>query len=160
MVKSTCTHLDVSASLGLLQYCCVCTLMCVHTHQHWRFGLSGPSSVLMCVHTHHYWRRPKEAKTSRWECVLLPIYSNTNNVGRTLLLGLPRKQNGHPIGYIMLLSVISPLKGGVQCLRRLSYGLLIVAMLVGPLMGVKNPCKVRNWQVAKSWIFLIISLVI
>ena len=37
-----------------------------------------------------------------------------NNVGRTLLLGLPRKQNGHPIGYIMLLSDISPLKRGVQ----------------------------------------------
>ena len=37
-----------------------------------------------------------------------------NDVGRTLLLGLPRKQNGCPIGYIMFLSVISPLKRRVQ----------------------------------------------
>ena len=31
-----------------------------------------------------------------------------NSVGKTLLLGLPRKQDGRPIGYIMLLSLISP----------------------------------------------------
>ena len=37
-----------------------------------------------------------------------------NNVGRMLLLGLPRKQNGHTTGYIMLLLLISPLKRRVQ----------------------------------------------
>ena len=35
-------------------------------------------------------------------------YIITCNVGRTLLLGLPRKQNGCHIGYIMYLSTISP----------------------------------------------------
>ena len=38
-----------------------------------------------------------------------------NNAGRTLILGLPRKQNGYPIGYITLQSLISRPK------RRLSH---------------------------------------
>ena len=29
------------------------------------------------------------------------------NVGRTLILGLPRKQDGRPVGYITLLTLIS-----------------------------------------------------
>ena len=37
-----------------------------------------------------------------------------NNVDKMLLLGLPQKQNGCPIGYIMLLWIISPLKRGVR----------------------------------------------
>ena len=53
-----------------------------------------------------------------------------NNVGRTLLLGLPQKQNGRPIGYTTLLSLISPLKRGVQHIWKLIYGLLTMAMLV------------------------------
>ena len=51
------------------------------------------------------------------------------NVGKTLILGMPRKQNGHPIGYIVLLTLISPLKCGVQRLRRLIYGQLLMAKL-------------------------------
>ena len=82
-----------------------------------------------------------------------------NNVDKTLLLGLPRKQNGCPIGYIMLLSIISPLKRGVQRLWRLMYGLLTMAMLVGPLMGIKDTGKVRNRRVAKLRIFLIPILI-
>ena len=31
-----------------------------------------------------------------------------NNVGRTLLLGSPPRQNGRPVGYITLLTLISP----------------------------------------------------
>ena len=34
------------------------------------------------------------------------------NVDKTLILGLPRKQNGRPVGYIALLSIISQLKRG------------------------------------------------
>ena len=81
------------------------------------------------------------------------------NVNKTLILGLPRKQNGCPIGYITLLSVISALKRRVRRLWRLIYGLLMIAMLVGPLMGVKDPGKVQNRRVAKSRIFLLIILV-
>ena len=43
MGRSTHSSLDVSASLGLLQYWCVCA-------QYW------------CVSTHQYWGRPNEAK--------------------------------------------------------------------------------------------------
>ena len=73
---------------------------------------------------------------------------------------LPRKQNGHPIGYIALLSIILPLKRGVQRLRMLIYSLLTMAMLAGPLMGIKNHDKVRNWHVTKSQIVLIIILLL
>ena len=79
-----------------------------------------------------------------------------NNVGRTLLLGLPQKQNGYPIGYITLLSVISPLKHAVQHLWRFIYGLLMMAMLVELLMGVKDPGKVQNQRVIKLWIVTIL----
>ena len=77
------------------------------------------------------------------------------NIGRTLILALPQKQNGRPIECITLLSIISSLKRRVQRLWRLIYGLLTMAMVVGPLMGVNDLCKVRNWRVAKSRIFLI-----
>ena len=36
------------------------------------------------------------------------------NVGRTLILGLPRKQDGRPVGYITLLTVISRPNRGVK----------------------------------------------
>ena len=84
-----------------------------------------------------------------------------NNVGRTLLLTLPRKQNGRPIGYITLLSIIAPVICRVRRLWRLIYGLRTMAMLVGPLMDVKDPGKVRNRRVAKSRIvFLPIILIL
>ena len=35
-----------------------------------------------------------------------------------------------------------------------------MAMLVGPLMGVKDPGKVQNWRVAKSLIVLIPILIL
>ena len=77
----------------------------------------------------------------------------------TLILGLPRKQNGRPIGYITLLLIISPLKHGVQGLGMLIYGLLTMAMLVKPLMGVKDSGKVRNQRVAKSQIVLLLIII-
>ena len=82
------------------------------------------------------------------------------NIDKTLILTLPRKQNGRPIGYITLLSIISPLKHGVQRLWRLIYGVLTMAMLVGMLMGVKDPGKVRNRRVTKSRIVLLIILLL
>ena len=36
-----------------------------------------------------------------------------NNIGKTLLLGSPPKQNGRPVGYITLLTLISPSKRGL-----------------------------------------------
>ena len=36
------------------------------------------------------------------------------NVGRTLILGLPRKQDGRPVGYITLLTLISRPNRGVK----------------------------------------------
>ena len=36
------------------------------------------------------------------------------NVGRTLILGLPRKQDGRPVGYITLLTLISRSNRGVK----------------------------------------------
>ena len=40
------------------------------------------------------------------------------------------------------------------------YGLLTMAMLVGPLMGIKDPGKVRNRRVAKSRIVLLILILV
>ena len=37
-----------------------------------------------------------------------------NDVSKMLLVGLPRKQNGRPIGYITLLSVTALLKWGIH----------------------------------------------
>ena len=77
-----------------------------------------------------------------------------------LMLGLPRKQNGRPVGYITFLSIICLLKRGVRRLWRLIYGQLTMAMLVGPLMDVKGPGKVWNQRVAKSRIVLIILILV
>ena len=48
-------------------------------------------------------------KVAESQIVLLLII----NVGRTLILGSPPKQNGRPVGYIILLSLISPSKRGL-----------------------------------------------
>ena len=83
-----------------------------------------------------------------------------NNVGRMLLLGLPRKQNGCPVEYITYQMLISSPKWGLQHLQRLIFGLLTMEMLAGPLLGDKDTGKVRNWRVAKSRIVLILILCI
>ena len=48
-------------------------------------------------------------KVAKSQIVLLLIIIN---VGRTLILGSPPKPNGCPVGYITLLSLISPSKRG------------------------------------------------
>ena len=45
--------------------------------------------------------------------IVLILLILINNVGRTLLLGSPPKQNGRPVGYITLLSLISLSKRGL-----------------------------------------------
>ena len=78
-----------------------------------------------------------------------------------LILTLPREQNGHPIGCITSLLIISPVKPGVWHLQRLIiYGLITMAMLVEPLIDVKDSGKVRNWRVAKMRIVLIPLLIL
>ena len=44
--------------------------------------------------------------------LILPIL--IINVGRTLILGLPRRQDGRPVGYITLLTLISRPNRGVK----------------------------------------------
>ena len=56
-------------------------------------------------------RKVQKRKVAISQIVLLLII---NNVGRTLLLGFPPKQNGRPIGYITLLTLISPSKRGLN----------------------------------------------
>ena len=70
--------------------------------------------------------------------------------------GLPRKQNGRPIGYITLLTLISRPKRTLSHLRRLIYGLLRMAKLAEPLMGVRNTSKVPSRKLAKSHFLLLI----
>ena len=82
--------------------------------------LVGP---LMGVKDHGKVRNRRVAKS---RIVLL-----INNVDKTLILTLPRKQ----------------------------IGLLTMAMLVGPLMGVTDHGKVRNRRVAKSQIFHLILII-
>ena len=48
-------------------------------------------------------------KVAKSQIVLLII-----NVRRTLILGLPRKQDGRPVGYITLLTLISRPNRGVK----------------------------------------------
>ena len=50
-------------------------------------------------------------KVAKWQIVLLLIIIN---VGRTLILGLQRKQDGRPVGYITLLTLISRPNRGVK----------------------------------------------
>ena len=94
------------------------------------------------------------------ECQMNP--HSIINVDKTLILAMPPKQNGRPIGYtcITLLSIISSLKRRVWRLWRLIYGLLTMAMLVGPLMDVRDSGKVRNRRAAKSQTVLIPVLLI
>ena len=80
------------------------------------------------------------------------------NIDKTLILTLPRKQTGHPVGYYTSIDYIST-KMQSRHLWRPIHGLLTMAMLVGQLMGVKDPSKARNQRVAKSRIVLI-SIVI
>ena len=89
----------------------------------------------------------------------LPKTLTIINVGRTVILGLPRKQNGRPVGYITPLALISPLKRGVQHLRRPIYGLLTMAVLVGLLMGIKDPGKVQNREWQNHELFLLLTSV-
>ena len=49
-------------------------------------------------------------KVAKSQILLLIII----NVGRTLILGLPRKQDGRPVGYITLLTLISRQNRGVK----------------------------------------------
>ena len=50
-------------------------------------------------------------KVAKSQIVLVLIIIN---VGRTLILGLPRKQDGRPVGYITLLTLISRPNRGVK----------------------------------------------
>ena len=78
------------------------------------------------------------------------------NVSRTLILGLPWKQNGRPIKCITLQTLISSSQCGLQHLRTRIYGLLTMAMLAGLFMGVKDTSKVQNRRVAKLQIVFIL----
>ena len=71
--------------------------------------LSGP---LMGVNDTGKVRNRKVAKSQI--VLILLILIPINNVGRTLLLGLPRKQDGRPVGYITLLTLISRPNRGVK----------------------------------------------
>ena len=46
--------------------------------------------------------------------IVLILFILIINVGRTLILGLPRKQEGRPVGYITLLTVIFRPNRGVK----------------------------------------------
>ena len=90
--------------------------------------------------------------------LILPIL--IINVGRTLILGLPRKQDGRPVGYITLLTLISRPNRGVKNFLRHICGPLPMAILTGPLMSVNDTGKVRNRKVAKSQIVLLLLLIL
>ena len=53
-------------------------------------------------------------KVAKSQIVLILIIIIIINVGRTLILGLPRKQDGRPVGYITLLTLISRPNRGVK----------------------------------------------
>ena len=53
-------------------------------------------------------------KVAKSQIVLILLIIIIINVGRTLILGLPRKQDGLPVGYITLLSLISRPNRGVK----------------------------------------------
>ena len=88
-------------------------------------------------------------KVAKSQIVLLII-----NVGRTLILGLPRKQDGRPVGHITLLTIISRSNRGVKHI----CGPLPMAILTGLLIGVNDTGKVRNRKVAKSQIVLLLII--
>ena len=56
----------------------------------------------------------KVAKSQIVLLLIILLIIIINNVGRTLLLGLPRKQDGRPVGYITLLTLISRPNRGVK----------------------------------------------
>ena len=56
----------------------------------------------------------KVAKSQIVLILLILILILIINVGRTLILGLPRKQDGRPVGYITLLTLISRPNCGVK----------------------------------------------
>ena len=53
-------------------------------------------------------------KVAKSRIVLINNVCRINNVGRTFLLGSPPKQNGRPVGYITLLTLISPPNRGLK----------------------------------------------
>ena len=62
------------------------------------------------------------------------------NIVRMLILVLVRKQNAHSTGYITLLTHIRP-KHKLSHLQRFVYGLLSMAKLPEPSVGVRNTSK-------------------
>ena len=72
--------------------------------------LTGP---LMSVNDTGKVPNRKVAK-SQIVLILLILIIIIINVGRTLILGLPRKQDGRPVGYITLLTPISRPNRGVK----------------------------------------------
>ena len=82
------------------------------------------------------------------------------NVGMMLILGLTRKQNGRPIGYITLVAIISRPKWKLSHVRALKfiYGLLPMTKLAEPFMAIRNTSKISNRNVAKSQIVLFLIL--
>ena len=91
----------------------------------------------------------------KWMCACSII-----NIGRTLISGLPRKQDGCPVGYITSLTLISRPNRGVKNFWRHICGPLPMAILTGPLMSINDTGKVPNRKVAKSQIVLLILLLI
>ena len=69
-------------------------------------NLAGP---LMVVKDTGKVQNRKVAKSQIVHVLIILII----NVGRTLILGLPRKQDGRPVGYITLLRLISRPKRGL-----------------------------------------------
>ena len=53
----------------------------------------------------------RNRKVAKSQIVLILLIIN---VGRTLILGLPRKEDGRPVGYITLLTLISRPNRGVK----------------------------------------------
>ena len=98
----------------------------------------------------------RNQRVAKSQIVLIPILMN--NVHRTLLLGLPRKQNGHLRWMYYASNAYISANRRLQHLWRLLYGLLVVAKLTGALMAVKDTSKVWNQKVAKFQIVLITGL--
>ena len=84
---------------------------------------------------------------------MLPII----NIGRTLILELPPKQNTHPIGYITLLALTSQLKCRLPTYE-LNYGLVPMEKLAELLMGVRNTGKAQSEKWQNRDLFLFLSL--
>ena len=128
----------------------------------WSTNSGNVSGIVNGGKRHRQGTKPASAKIANcsYSYFFILILIIIINVNKTLILGLPRKQNGRPVGYITLLPIVSPLERGVRSSRRLVHGLLKMTMPVGPLMDVKDPSKVRNRRVAKSIIVLIPLLIL